>query len=653
MSESTFQEWKDFKDYLFNNELVVKEILNKSTIDQLNKYVYKDKKSKMVDSLYSSLLTTLNLSDSIVYSPFDETYKQAYERITSKYTESDFLAYKEAKKAAHEAKTKALNNPETLEEFRTFISYKGEANLTQDQKVIYNDLIGGAIKSRQNIEDKKKLEVKKVEGVNTEMEIKETFHTKKNIPLFVVVLSNRVERDIYTELNNRAKKLGGYYSTYNKGGAIAGFIFESKENAELFAQVKDSDVTKVKDEAVKNETLKERGLKIIAEATEELNRDRNANTHRRAAMAASAENKATYKLQFGKTLIKIADKMELGQIKYLDKIKSISDLETLNSVLSSAKYKHLSKDKNLRSQDYKITYETVNYLLIPYPIVYNNLKSDLLRMKDISNGKKLAAARMLKRFGISDFIECNTPQRIEDFQTLFCNTCIVWNAWQVKTKKEIFMNYKRVERMGLNQINLLKAAMYELIDLKNGTEDKSINNDLKIKELERKYIGAKINGFFPTPESLIQKKIELLELKENDIILEPSAGLGHIADQLRNKGAKNLTCIEINTGLSEVLEAKGHKVINEDFLQHSGNYDKIIMNPPFENLQDIKHVKHAYSLLNNGGVLVATMAGNKHRTPDFIDFINENGWYEENPKNSFINSFNSTGVNTITVYLTK
>jgi len=274
-------------------------------------------------------------------------------------------------------------------------------------------------------------------------------------------------------------------------------------------------------------------------------------------------------------------------------------------------------------------------------------------MKDISNGKKLAAARMLKRFGSSEFIECNTAQRIEDFQTLFCNTCIVWNAWQVKTKKEIFMNYKRVERMGLNQINLLKAAMYELIDLKNGTEDKAINNDLKIKELERKYIGAKINGFFPTPESLIQKKIELLELKENDIILEPSAGLGHIADQLRNKGAKNLTCIEINRGLSEVLEAKGHKVINEDFLEHSGNYDKIIMNPPFENLQDIKHVKHAYSLLNNGGILVSTMADNKHRTPDFIDFINKNGWYEENPKNSFINSFNSTGVNTITVYLTK
>ena len=659
MDDSTFEQWKEYKDFLINDEIEVKAILSKATIQQLNKFVLKDKKSTMVDRLYSSLLSTVNLSDSFMYSPMDETYKEAFNRITSKYTESDFLAYKEAKRKAHEARVKALTNPETLDEFRQFISYKGEKSLTIEQRIRYDELTADTRKAVKVIEEKRSAEVAKVESVNAEMILKETTHTKKNIPLFVVVLSSRVEREVYNELNNRAKKLGGYYSSYNKGGAIAGFTFEKKEAAQLFMQVKESSVNaaelkqeeKEEKQQTASEALKEKGLKAIEEGEEELNKDRKDNTHRRAAMAANAEKQATAKVEFGKTLVKIAEKMEMGEIKYLDKIRAATDLETLNMIISQARYKHI-KDKNLRSSDYVTSNETVFYASIPYPIVYNTNKSDLLRMQDISNGKKLAAGRMLKRFGNSDFVECNTTQRIEDYQTLFCNRCVVWNEWQVKNKKDSLLIYKRIERMGLNQINTLRAALCELIQLKNGTQNKEIEKQLKIKELERKYIGTKISGFFPTPETLTKKKIELLDLNENDKICEPSAGLGHMADIVKEMGF-DVTCIEIHTGLAEVLKAKGHNVINGDFLSHSGNYDKIIMNPPFENLQDVAHVKHAYKLLNDGGKLVATMANNKQRTPEFLQFVEQNGWFEVNPQNSFSNAFNSTGVSTITVFLSK
>lgn len=659
MSNSTFQDWQEFKNYLVEQETEVKAIIGKATIAQLNRFTYKDKKEKMVSSLYSSLLTTLNLSDSLVYSPFDETYKQAFLRITSKYTEADFLAYKEAKRVAHEAKLKAVNNPETLDEFRTFIRYKGEKALTIEQRVKYDELTADTRKEINAKHEERAAQVKKVESVNAEMIIKETTHTKKNIPLFVVVLSSRVERSVYEELNNRAKKLGGYYSSYNKGGAIAGFTFENRTAAELFTQVKEADVitAELKQEAKEEkqqtaaEALKEKGLKAIADGQEELSRDRQDNTHRRAAMAANAEKQATAKIEFGKTLVKIAEKMEVGQIKYLDKIRTATDLETLNTILSQAKYKHI-REKNLRSSDYALTPETVFYASIPYPLVYNNTKSDLLRMQDVSNGKKLAAARMLKRFGSAEFVECNNPQRLEDFETLFLSRCVVWSEWQIKYKKEAMLNYKRIERMGLDQINTLRAALVELIELKNGTQDQETSKKLRIKELERKYIGAKIDGFFPTPENLTEKKIELLDLQPSDKIGEPSAGLGHMADIVKAKGF-DVTCIEIHSGLCEVLRAKGHNVINEDFLTHTEKYDKIIMNPPFENLQDVAHVKHAFSLLNEGGRLVATMANNKHRVPEFLQFVEENGWYEENPQNSFASAFNSTNVSTITVYLEK
>jgi hypothetical protein len=587
MNGSTFQEWKEYKDYLINDEMIVKAALSKATIPELNRFVLKDKKDRMVSSLYSSLLTTCNLSDSFAYSPMEESYKDAFLRITSKYTEADFYAYKEVKKAANDAKMKALNNPQTLDEFRTFINYKGEKALSIELRIRYDELIADTRKAVIIRQEEQKAEVEKVESVNA------------------------------AELKQEVKE-------------------EKQQTAA--------------------EALKEKGFKAISDGTEELNKDRQDNTHRRAAMAANAERTATAKVEFGKILVKIAEKMESGEIKYLDKVRTAADLETLNNILQRARYRHIEKNKLINSRDFVMNSETVFFAEIPYPLVYSNNKSDLLRMQEHSNGKKLAAARMLKRFGNGEnggeFVECNTTQRIEDFETLFLTRCSVWSEWQIKFKKDALLAYKRIERMGLNQINTLRAALIELIELKNGTQDSETARKLKVKELERKYIGAKIPGFFPTPKTLAEQKIYLLDLQPTDKICEPSAGLGHIADLIKAKGF-DVTCIEIHSGLAEVLKEKGHNVINEDFLQHSNKYDKIIMNPPFENLQDVAHVKHAFNLLNEGGALVATMANNKSRTPDFIEFVEQNGWYEVNPENSFANAFNSTGVSTITVFLSK
>jgi 16S rRNA G1207 methylase RsmC len=71
---------------------------------------------------------------------------------------------------------------------------------------------------------------------------------------------------------------------------------------------------------------------------------------------------------------------------------------------------------------------------------------------------------------------------------------------------------------------------------------------------------------------------------------------------------------------SEVLRAKGHDVITMDFLQFTGGYDRIVMNPPFSEGRWQAHVAHAASLLNEGGKLVAIVpssAANKHVLPGF------------------------------------
>lgn len=120
--------------------------------------------------------------------------------------------------------------------------------------------------------------------------------------------------------------------------------------------------------------------------------------------------------------------------------------------------------------------------------------------------------------------------------------------------------------------------------------------------------------------------------------------------------------MEIYQPLAEALELKGFSTVNADFLMCAGiepdvRPDKIIMNPPFENLQDIDHVLHAWELLKPGGRISAIMANNKHRDTDkvknFMEFVDRYGTYEENPAGSFASAFRPTGVNTITVILDK
>lgn len=73
-----------------------------------------------------------------------------------------------------------------------------------------------------------------VTAETAELKLTETQHTKSGVNIWVASLVDRVERSKYTELLTKAKSLGGYYSRYNKDGAIPGFIFKTPEAAQSF-----------------------------------------------------------------------------------------------------------------------------------------------------------------------------------------------------------------------------------------------------------------------------------------------------------------------------------------------------------------------------------------------------------------------------------
>lgn len=167
---------------------------------------------------------------------------------------------------------------------------------------------------------------------------------------------------------------------------------------------------------------------------------------------------------------------------------------------------------------------------------------------------------------------------------------------KMKTKSSSYgYHHYRFETGEQEYTDQLANYLFSLID----PNANRIENEIRLKI---NGIG-KIESYFPTPKNVIEILTDDLDL-DGKSILEPSAGSGNIADYLRDKGAI-VDCCEINRDLREILRLKNHSVIERDIMELNipKKYDLVIMNPPFERLQDIEHIKKSFEFLAEGGTL--------------------------------------------------
>lgn len=175
--------------------------------------------------------------------------------------------------------------------------------------------------------------------------------------------------------------------------------------------------------------------------------------------------------------------------------------------------------------------------------------------------------------------------------------------------------------------------------------------DAKINDLR----GADIDGFFPTPASVIDRMLDEADIETGHRVLEPSAGIGSILDKIRERHGIDAVAVEVNYTLGDILSMKGYDVERGDFLEfdRGEQYDRIVMNPPFERGADVKHVRHAFDLLAPGGRLVALMGGGAAFSKA-SDLIDEFGWSESlGAPFADIEAFNRTAVSVNLVVLDK
>lgn len=116
--------------------------------------------------------------------------------------------------------------------------------------------------------------------------------------------------------------------------------------------------------------------------------------------------------------------------------------------------------------------------------------------------------------------------------------------------------------------------------------------------------------FFPTPLELAEEMAAFIldGFPRGGSILEPSAGQGALIEAMQDdrRLIGTVTAIELMDVNCSVLTKKGIGHIQGDFLTYNftGQFDRVIANPPFSKNQDIDHIYKMYQVLKKGGRIV-------------------------------------------------
>lgn len=734
-----------FKTFIENKDKIQEE-LSQKTMKQLAPNGSRYKKPELIKAIISDMGMAYHVADSFSYVFGQNPDKVLADKVEAQ-TQADIDAYLERigkRKAEREKDLEGIKNPKTLGDFRRYIESKMEqgvtrkeafSSLTAEQVEEYDNLEAETTRSAR--EAQKESEKTRIASASQEVsgDVIETKHTKTGEPLFVVKPDERVDREIYNQWNTTAKRMGGHYSSYRANGAVPGFQFKTRESADAFLGYLKGDTEGAKNVVSERydafsdnksqtavERLREMADRLETNADERMNADRKTNTARRARMASGIEAAASRAIAFARTMRNIAEAIERDETKFLDRVRTKTQVDQLFSSLSQAKYEAFRKSDQYNRVDYSEFSRSMTpqeaksaAKYVTYPR-YTAMQSDLARMgRQLSalDGTKKLGERLLKiaddvtdeymKFAKENLHSVSTFKKDDGTMAVFASKEMADRAisrsgfkgkaipisfkrgqhliimgpemakekgvWKNDIDKKITLTpefveeiiskadrkgrnsitipwtfgsvkdqRKRLKAMGIETDSELRSAIRELVTLAEAPKEQD-----KIKQLERAMVGLKNDGldFFPTAPETVSSMLDIAGIEEGMKVLEPSAGMGHIADAIRETGVEP-DVIEMSAERKELLEAKGFNVIGRDFMDETeGGYDRIIMNPPFSNRRDAEHVRHAYGLLGKDGRVVAIMGegvffGQDKKATEFRDWLESvGGTSEKLPEGSF------------------
>lgn len=659
-------EIKQFYQYLTMNSDAFKEelVAKLKTLDK-----YKKKRAATLQDLAEQtvdrIITGMALADGsggIMLSFDGNQDKVIADKINGLTDEKLQARNKKIHDRVQEAK-KSIENPETISEL---LFKKSRVGLSDEEQVKLDEL--QAVRTKEADKEKKQA----VAAVSGEIEfgpVEPYTHTRTGEKMFKVTLKSRLDKDAYTALNKRMKDQGHPgYSSFAKG-----FLFKTDptEYLKQFTEgLEDAVEPQESLEDIETAGRKKQAekLRVVANSTiesanETLNRDRKTNTAKRSREAASAEESAQADIRFGKIMLNIADAIETGEATHLDGVKTKTHVETLAYYLRHAKREYEQKNNinYVGSQKREVSQEDIKVVEFPKAEVRDHSLKELISHVGEMAGAKNAVRAIKKLIDRSDGYVDVTNYMDELDKLMDVGKNVVKAKYYIAQIKDSLAPRKRLLAMGIKTDAQLRSALREYFTHRDGTAmSAEQRKELELKQKEREMGQLKIEGYFPTPKPLIDTMLEHAQIEDGMAVLEPSAGKGNIADEIHKEHPEaNLEVVEYNNSLSTFLKDKGYNVVGSDFLELTGHYDRIIMNPPFEKLQDVEHVRHAYELLKPGGRIVAITSASPFfqqtkKAEDFREWLDELGAdYSQNPEGSFKNADRSTGVNTYMVVIDK
>lgn len=581
-------------------------------------------KELVINQLYKSMLKYFclgrNLDDSVSSSDITESRLiEIVRKAISSLTEIDLREMAKKVTLYRTFLNKALNKPRTKAEFTFFISYKGKNSLDPVQKILWNNLLANAKPTNYQINQQ-------VKGDNSMSSTTTTIATS--------------QPNVWASFN--------------------------KEKTSQVSKSNNTNITSKKEKSVNVNGLEKAANTLAKKSEAILSKQRLTNTVRRSNIADNIEANARKELRLAKTILNLVEAIKERKSTYLMSIRYRSQVQVLEYMLRAAKgnrsraLKHcdwIDKDRELEMED-------IEFVRYPYPWVTkdNFKKLVLVCEKAVELNGFVADLNVLFALDLkkedSENLYFNSQEKIDLLRSII--SALKGINHSVTKSMADSLSYQAqdcetLQSLGLCDLSVLKEALKEYLQYRSNQAKED-----PIKRMERDLIGVKIPSYFPTPKELIEKMLDLAKIEAGMKVLEPSAGVGHIADQIRKQIPNtDLSVIEINHRLKEILEAKGHNLVCRDFLYHKEEYSRIVMNPPFHNGEDMEHLYHAYSLLSPGGRVVSIMSeGSFFRTDkkavEFREWFDSvEGISEKLQSGTFLNSDRPTAVATRIVFIDK
>lgn len=596
----TVADAKAAMDAVLNNETQIKEFIGSHTVAQIKDKFYRGwhdsgmRKDDLVDASYEQMVTefgfiassdgTMTLSGIGRKSRFAGV-KQKLDNLTDSQLIENMKARKASvDKAVSERKARldGMRDPQTLEDFRNATRAGLSDEFTPEQWAHYDRL-----HADERIEEQAKRETKQVSAVEGEVNYQthETTHSKKGHDIYVVSLADRVERDLYSELNTKAKQLGGYYSSYNKQGAIPGFQFRTEEARAEFLKVIDGEsVEKTKVAKDKTSHLQELADRVEERANEVLNADRKTNTAKRAREAGYAIGNAEAELQKAAELRAISDAIQSGTAKYIAKMSNGTERDLLASLWNGLRHnapKELVETRydggmagGLKWKEGVSPEQKVRFAEYPLARMYPDMVKRVAEQMVNTKGYALAGKKLL-----SD-AQAEMRKNTEGRQRMYLANHKYFAKFREFIKvnaenayyDEVAKDFNRLQRMGITSTPMLRAALLEYYSIASGAAPagnggSAVKQKLALSKFQGQY---KENDFFNSTPVVVSHVMEHADIQEGMSVFEPSAGVGSLADAAAAiVGKDNVDTNELASGLREYLSEQGYRPTSSDFLTMS------------------------------------------------------------------------------------